>query len=129
MKDILQVKLRSRTPGLSGRVEGRQSGTVCACHGILPVFVARAPEITEAIRSVIQINPFGTLVETFPAEQSKKVMAICKKLITEIVREYGDPEIDNILYEAIVLGLLDGFVRECPYVLPVLIPAVTLVQS
>ncbi len=53
-----------------------------------------------------------------------KMMASLKGLIAEIVREYGDPEIDNILYDAIVFGLLDGFVRECAYVLPVLIPGV-----
>ncbi|KAF8349609.1 hypothetical protein F5887DRAFT_947085 [Amanita rubescens] len=88
---------------------------------VLPLLVAGASDIIEMIRprkEIIQINPFGTLVETLPAEQSMKVMAPLKELVSEDVQEYGDPEIDNVLYDAI-----------WAYVLPVLIPEVPLVES
>lgn len=100
---------------------------------VLPFVIAIASEATdEAIQSrkeIIQVNPFGTLVESLPVEQSTKVMATIKALITDArALHYGNPDLDDILYDAVIFGLINGFVKEWGYILPVLIPGVPLVE-
>ncbi|KAK2463389.1 hypothetical protein APHAL10511_004615 [Amanita phalloides] len=102
--------------------------------GVLqPIVIDRALRSKEkAIKSsngIIHANPYAELVQTLPVNHSVKVIATVKALYADApVPPYHDPEIKDVLYDAMAVGLLHGFMNQWSYVLSALLPGISLLQ-
>ncbi|KAK2459383.1 hypothetical protein APHAL10511_008602 [Amanita phalloides] len=89
---------------------------------------SKANKITPR-NTIVQLNLYAKLVETLPVHESAKVMSKVKAFIAKSpVPPYRDPEIRGILYDAIIVGLLDGFAKEGFFIFPALFPGISLLQ-
>ncbi|PFH45973.1 hypothetical protein AMATHDRAFT_8419 [Amanita thiersii Skay4041] len=74
-------------------------------------------------------NPFAKLVETLPKADSEKVMTVMKELVPPGIRRSHNPNINELLHQVTIVGVLDWLAKNREDVLERLFPDIQFIAS